>query len=91
MFTANWCPPCKKFKNEELPKLKSSKWKVGDADTNHIKIVDIDQKRAEWSRVSKQTGKNGVPLFVLMKDGKIISYKSGFRSSVELAEWYNDN
>ena len=91
VFTASWCPPCKKFKNEEVQKLMNSGWKVGSHKNAQIRIIDIDESKEAYRRWAKETGTNKIPLFVLMDKGVMIGYKNGFHSGKQIGEWYNAN
>lgn len=88
-FTASWCPPCNKFKDQEVEKLRKSGWRVGTGPYSHIRIIDIDKDPATYQKWAKEAGTNTIPLFVLVKRGEFVESKKGFRTGVEIAEWYN--
>lgn len=91
MFTASWCPPCQRFKNEEVEKLRKAGWRVGTGPQSHIRIIDIEKDPATYQKWAKEAGTNTIPLFVLVKKGHFIESKKGFHSGVKIAEWYNAN
>jgi thiol-disulfide isomerase/thioredoxin len=91
MFGANWCGPCRQFKNAEVEKLRRAGWRVGTGPQSQIRIIDIDEDRATYQKWAKKAGVNTIPLFILIKRGEFVGYKSGFKSGTEIAEWYNAN
>lgn len=91
LFTASWCPPCRKFKNEEVEKLRKAGWRVGTGPESHIRIIDIDKDPATYQKWSRIAGVTSIPLFVLVKKGEYVGSKKGFHSGTKIAEWYNAN
>jgi len=89
-FTASWCPPCKRFKSSEIPKLKKSGWSVSESSNSNIRIIDIDKYPSLYREWSLKTGKSSIPMFVKLVDGKIISVKVGFYTATNISRWYNE-
>lgn len=78
MFTADWCPPCQKFKKTEVQKLKDFGLKVGIESDCEFKIVNID----EYPELYQKYGKNrSIPCFVFFEEEKEKKSIQGFTSA----------
>ncbi len=76
-FSATWCGPCKRLDKASLVKMTPGiRWYA----------VDIDQNDTTLS----YCGLQGVPAFVLLKEGDFIGRKTGAGSVGELLEWLSD-
>lgn len=78
-FFATWCGPCKML-GPVLEEL--------DNDRAGVKIVkvDIDENR----NLAREYGVMSVPTLFLMKNGTVVSTKSGFMPKELLATWINE-
>ncbi|MCI8445577.1 MAG: thioredoxin [Bacilli bacterium] len=79
-FFATWCGPCKML-GPVLEEL--------DTDRSGINIVkvDIDESRA----LAQQYGVMSVPTLFLMKNGQVVSQKSGFMPKEMLTSWIEES
>ncbi len=78
-FFAEWCGPCK----EMAPVLKNVKEEIGDIAT--IIKVDVDKSPEAANKYLVQ----GVPTFILFKNGKAMWRQSGFLSKQDLLRVIN--
>jgi len=73
-FYADWCGPCKAM-NPTLEKFKES------SDVSLVK-VNVDTE----SELAKKYGIRGIPCFLLLEDGAVVSKKVGMQSINQLLE-----
>lgn len=78
-FSTEWCGPCKRVKREVFPALKKSGWVVGRGTGCHIETLSPSSKYQITS----------VPTWILIKGGKEQKRMTGFRTAVEVADWFN--
>lgn len=79
-FTADWCEPCWKIKQEVIPQLRASGWTQ-----EWLTTVDIDRN----GELKKQYQIDTIPAFVVVKNGKVLGKRTGYVGHVELAKWAN--
>lgn len=82
VFKATWCSACQLL-NYEWPSMKKVGWRVGGKLTDHIQLVDSDERP---DLVSKY-GITALPSLVLVDDGKEVS-RQGALSARNIAEFY---
>lgn len=75
VFVQDKCPPCEKWKNEELAKLVAAK-------NLKVRIYDLG-KDYTWER-AKQDGINSTPSFVVYRNEKRQAVLQGYRTTREL-------
>lgn len=75
IFVQSDCPPCKKFKTEQLPALMKAK-------NLKVRIYDMD-KDYTWER-AKQDGITGTPAFIVYRNERRQAVLQGFRTAEEL-------
>ena len=78
-FYADWCGPCKRM----APTLNELATEFGDK----IKIakVNVDDNRS----LAQDFGVRGIPMFVVIKDGQVVSTTTGAKSKQQLLEFCN--
>jgi len=50
LVTADWCPACVRIKNETLPALRKSGWKIGYDEQQHIRYYNPYGTIPRWER-----------------------------------------
>ena len=78
-FFAEWCGPCKMM----APVLKEVKATIGDTAT----IIKVDVDKSPQAAIEYQV--QGVPTFILFKNGKPLWRTSGFVPKAKLLEVIN--
>lgn len=66
VYGATWCSPCSQAKADYEPWFRRSGWRVGPAETDHIRTIDIDRNADAADAAEIQT----VPTFVLIVEGR---------------------
>lgn len=82
VFKATWCGACQSL-NDEWPRLEGAGWRVGDKLTDHIQLVDADQRPDLISRY----GISSLPTLVLVDDDEEIA-RHGSMGARNIAEFY---
>lgn len=80
VFTASWCAPCRRFREEIAPKLRAEDWKIGTGPNNHLQYVDVSSGLPE--------GIEALPTFVLIEDGRELRRRVGELDQWEIGELY---
>ena len=79
---ATWCGACQAL-NNEWPKLRKVRWRIGTGDTDHFQLVDADQDPGVVGRY----GVTQLPTLLLIEDGKVID-RAGVLNAKDFAEFY---
>jgi thiol-disulfide isomerase/thioredoxin len=82
VFKATWCSGCQLL-DYEWPSMKKVGWRIGEKPTDHIQLVDSDERP---DLVSKY-GITALPSLVLVDDGKELA-RQGSLSARNIAEFY---
>lgn len=82
LFSAEWCGPCRKFKEVEVPRMKESGWKFGE--TGHVRIVDVDQE----PDLASQYNVRGCPTAVALRYGVEKSRSVGAQTAESIHAMY---
>lgn len=82
VFKATWCGACQSL-NYEWPHLKKAGWRVGEKLTDHIQLVDADQRPDLISRY----GISSLPTLVLVDDNEELA-REGSMGARNIAEFY---
>lgn len=75
MITASWCPPCRAFKANEIPRLIKGGWKVGDKETDHLQLKDVGNESLT------------LPVFIRLVNGKEVARHVGSMDADQVAEF----
>lgn len=89
-FGADWCDHCKRFKNNEIPKLQKMGITVHKEEGADVKIVDASSNMNELIANNSKLTKY-VPEFVKMVNGEVKENKTGFMTAQELKDWMNED
>lgn len=79
-YTADWCGPCRTFKEVVVPQLAANGWTVGHEPTNHVQAVDVGN--------SLPRGIDALPTFVLIENGRELERRVGLLDQRGIAELY---
>lgn len=83
VFTASWCPACVQMKNNEFPALRKKNWEIGENESSHIRLIDVDRHPGLTDKYHVQS----LPTLILVVDGKEVS-RSGSLSAYRIAEMF---
>ncbi|MBN73618.1 MULTISPECIES: thioredoxin family protein [Gimesia] len=83
LFTASWCPACVQMKNNEFPALRDKNWEIGESQSSHIRVIDVDQHPGLTDKYNVQS----LPTLILVVDGKEVS-RSGSLNAYSIAEMF---
>lgn len=83
LFTASWCPACVQMKNSEFPALRKQNWEISEAESSHIRVIDVDQHADLTDKYNVQS----LPTLILIVDGKEVS-RSGSLNAYSIAEMF---
>ncbi len=82
VFKASWCSACQSL-NYEWPRMKKVGWRVGGKLTDHIQLVDSDERPDLVSRY----GITELPTLLLVDGDKVVR-RRGSLSARNIAEFY---
>ena len=82
VFKASWCSACQLL-NYEWPSMEKVGWRVGGNLTDHIQLVDSDERPGLVARY----GITALPSLVLVDDDKEVA-RQGSLSARNIAEFY---
>lgn len=82
VFKASWCSACQLL-NYEWPAMQKVGWRVGGKLTDHIQLVDSDERPDLVSRY----GINELPTLLLVDGDKVVG-RQGSLSARNIAEFY---
>ena len=80
-FYADWCGPCKRM----TPILSSVASKLKD----RVKVAKVNVDKSP--SLSAKFGVRGIPMFVLIKDGKLVKKVTGSKAESELINFATSN
>ncbi len=80
-FWAEWCGPCKQI----APALDEIATEM--ADKVKVAKVNVDENPNSPSKY----GVRGIPMLLLVKDGEVISQRTGALPKGQLVEWINES
>ena len=83
LFTASWCPACVQMKNNEFPAQRDKNWEIGESQSSHIRVIDVDQHPGLTDKYNVQS----LPTLILVVDGKEVS-RSGSLNAYSIAEMF---
>ncbi|QDU78963.1 thioredoxin 2 [Polystyrenella longa] len=79
-FTATWCPPCQRWREQELPALRAQDW-----NDDWLTVIDIDHR----SDLRLQYHVHAVPTFVVLRNGQELARRTGYLNAIPFANWVN--
>ncbi|MCA9280115.1 MAG: thioredoxin family protein [Phycisphaeraceae bacterium] len=82
MFSASWCPPCKRMKAGPLRSQEVQDWLETTGDALY---VDVDQQADE----AREWGIRAMPTFVLLNGGYEVKRIEGGMDARHLIDWLN--
>ncbi|MAT14417.1 MAG: hypothetical protein CMJ46_04015 [Planctomyces sp.] len=80
-FTANWCGPCRRWQQQQLPALEAQGW-----NSDWITLVDIDAH----PDLRRQYRITAVPTFIVLRGEQEVSRRTGSLAANTFARWVND-
>lgn len=88
LFTnPEWCTPCVQLENSTLKELKQARYKFGNIDKKFVHISILD----ETSPLFAKYGHGTIPLFLFVKNGKVVKELTGYQTSKVISEAINKN
>lgn len=76
-FTGKYCLPCRAFDRDQTPDLIAKGWGVNDNEKSYIRKLDVEQYKDLYNKYGQD---RGIPLFILIEDGKEIDAIVGYDS-----------